>query len=133
MIDQKFGRLTVLSVFPSGMVNVACECGIEKIIRMNNIASGKATSCGCVRREMLREAAAKRELRGTKQHTTGRRAGRLSLVRKIGVFAQDPRADSTEPDWPVCYIVATKHDETLHDTFDEARVEYLTRTGRMSA
>lgn len=57
------------------------------------------------------------------------RPGARNADRKMGVYAVEP----TEDDAVVCYVVSTRECETEHSEFDEARVEYLLRTKRMSA
>ncbi len=58
---DKFGRLTVLrevdpAVRPSGIkvrkVAAVCECGSERLVRLDALVSGKTVSCGCYRREL---------------------------------------------------------------------------------
>jgi hypothetical protein len=50
--DQKFGRLTVIS--SSDNINgrtvwlCRCDCGIEKIIKTENLRNGSTKSCGCL-------------------------------------------------------------------------------------
>lgn len=56
LINQKFGRLTVVSLFEVGKIikyNVKCDCGTEKIIRKDSLTriQGNTKSCGCLRRE----------------------------------------------------------------------------------
>lgn len=65
------------------------------------------------------------ELRGA----TYRRGPRLKDW-KLGVYAAEPPPGS---DAAVVYVVSTKMADTEHDSFSEAREEYLLRTGRMSA
>jgi hypothetical protein len=52
---QKFGKLTIGKLAynnTSGKAyyNTICDCGVNKIIRMNDIQSGRTISCGCHRK-----------------------------------------------------------------------------------
>ena len=46
---QKFGRLTVLKYISYPKWLCLCDCGKDKIIRGNDLKSGKTQSCGCLR------------------------------------------------------------------------------------
>jgi len=48
---QVFGRLTVVEYRDNKNTLVLCECGSEKVVRWDNLKSGKTTSCGCYFRE----------------------------------------------------------------------------------
>jgi len=61
----KYGRLTILkdnkekillSKNKQRYVDVLCDCGNKKVIRLNHITTGKTTSCGCYRNEKIKEA-----------------------------------------------------------------------------
>ena len=55
MIGEKFGRLTVLSLY--SIVGwkkywlCKCDCGSEKKFRQDHLRSGRATSCNCAKRD----------------------------------------------------------------------------------
>lgn len=57
LVGRKFFRLTVVEF--AGVINgtsrfrCVCDCGVEKIIRSNNLMSGDAKSCGCWNRERI--------------------------------------------------------------------------------
>lgn len=53
-----FGRLKVREHCSDNhnYVICECECGNVKRIRASNLVSGTVNSCGCIRREMMREA-----------------------------------------------------------------------------
>jgi hypothetical protein len=59
LVGKKFERLTVLEFV--GVDNhgkskwkCRCDCGVEKIVRRNNLVSGSTKSCGCLRNEKLK-------------------------------------------------------------------------------
>lgn len=66
---QKFGRLTVLAYRNANSVEVRCECGTEKVVRMDGLRRGDTVSCGCKRREHKPSEAARKA-----QQTRGRRS-----------------------------------------------------------
>ena len=51
-IGQSFGYWTFLSEAPTikftRYINVRCICGVEKIVRLNNLLRGGTTNCGCI-------------------------------------------------------------------------------------
>lgn len=55
LVGQQFGKLTVVAEHPDRYKNGAkkwickCDCGNETIVRTDNLRSGHATSCGCIR------------------------------------------------------------------------------------
>ena len=61
LLGQKFGRLTVIKEAENKgkhrMWICKCECGKEKIIYQTHITTGKTTSCGCFRNEIVSETA----------------------------------------------------------------------------
>ena len=70
---QRFGRLTVLeragsyktsSDFPTTLAlwRCRCDCGTECVVLGQNLRRGQTRSCGCLRRDMMRERAARKKL-----------------------------------------------------------------------
>ena len=60
LTGMRFGRVTVLrfndiSDSGSALWECRCDCGVEFIAWASNLKSGKTKSCGCLRRERLRE------------------------------------------------------------------------------
>lgn len=51
-IGKTFGMLTIVSSAGTKdgklLVNIKCQCGRNSIVRISNLKSGLATSCGCV-------------------------------------------------------------------------------------
>jgi len=52
LIEQRFGKLQVVSRAPSGprwqtRWNCVCDCGAKKTVLASNLTTGKSTSCGC--------------------------------------------------------------------------------------
>lgn len=59
MIDQKYGRLTVLGVYRKQnytYFKCICSCGNQKDIRADDVKRGKAKSCGCLHKERAAQA-----------------------------------------------------------------------------
>lgn len=63
IVGKKYGRLTIKKITgyktekngqKSLMVLCKCDCGKEKIIRLNSLNSGATKSCGCYRNERTR-------------------------------------------------------------------------------
>lgn len=56
-VGDRFGRLTTISK-PSTekgrkRVAVTCDCGAEKLVRVDSLLSGRTTSCGCLRVQIV--------------------------------------------------------------------------------
>ena len=59
LIDQKFGRLTVISDMGRDSQrhqcwDCLCECGETRAVNHYNLISGRTKSCGCINRERLK-------------------------------------------------------------------------------
>lgn len=85
LTGQVFGRLTVLEMlynykkdeysYAKTCVRCKCACGKEIIASANSVKSGDVTSCGCYRRNVMRE---------THRHDlTGQRFGKLVVQEMI--------------------------------------------------
>lgn len=63
LTGQKFGRLTVLERAEYDGKNkvirykCVCECGEERVVFRNSLATGQTQSCGCLNRDISRERA----------------------------------------------------------------------------
>lgn len=72
---ERFGRLTVTG--PSGIVGardkveVTCDCGTVKHIKMKYLRWGKSRSCGCILREHLRRIARLQRTRSKRSQEEG--------------------------------------------------------------
>lgn len=66
LTGQRFGRLTVIGrepgnyVSPDGFVVITrwrcrCDCGNETVVLRTNLKRGLTRSCGCLRRERMKE------------------------------------------------------------------------------
>ena len=55
---QKFGRLRAIAspfkTIDGVAVNTLCDCGVEKIILVDNLLSGRTLSCGCLKKQVSR-------------------------------------------------------------------------------
>lgn len=75
---QRFGRLVAVREVQTGGHNRCylchCDCGNEKIVRMDQLRNGKTKSCGCFNREMT---AAKNT-----SDLTGQHFGRLTVLHR---------------------------------------------------
>lgn len=73
---QKFGLLKVIERVcePSAevMYKCECECGRAVVVRGGNLRSGGTRSCGCLRREMVKEKNTKHNGCGTRLYRTWR-------------------------------------------------------------
>ena len=74
LTGSKFGRWSVLARQENGWL-CRCECGTERIVRVDGLESGKSTSCGCFHREQ-----AARRLSGLVVDLSGKRFGRLLVI-----------------------------------------------------
>lgn len=69
IINQKFGRVTVLSRLPNtpskhSMWQCRCDCGVEFPTRGAALISGNTKSCGCFQREVAQDQGWKNETHG---------------------------------------------------------------------
>ena len=98
-----FGKLTVIREGPRvpngaktarGIV-VKCECGSDEFVtNINNLRSGRTTSCGCAKRQAAAKIAAgqkgktmtERSEDGRQSNLTGRSFGRLTAIEDLGVI-----------------------------------------------
>lgn len=92
LTGQKFGRLTVIRKNGKQgkciMWECKCECGNVKTIRSSHLRSGATQSCGCLSREKarntMRRIGAKSPTRSAEKLLTGRKFGRLLVLRDSG-------------------------------------------------
>lgn len=81
---ERYGRLTIQSEAPKHFtkggnkltaVLCVCDCGHKKTIILNDLRSGKVSSCGCFRKEILNQSGKKNRkhfMRGTGTYDTWR-------------------------------------------------------------
>lgn len=91
LCGQKFGRLTVLKYAGrtsrrSSLYKCVCDCGTERIVRMDALKSGKTVSCGCYNKELavkhcLEMAASRTPFR---VDLTGKQFNRLTVIKHVG-------------------------------------------------
>ncbi len=69
---SRFGRLATLEARyiseGDGKVLCRCDCGVEKRIDFSSLRSGAVQSCGCLQREVVREAHVTHGLSGTPEY-----------------------------------------------------------------
>ena len=78
LIGQRFGRLTVVEELPAPQKSYSCrlfvcecDCGaITHPIDGRNLVRGHTTSCGCQRKERVKEANSTHGMKGTSIYTT---------------------------------------------------------------
>lgn len=69
LTGRVFGRLTVVGTAPrtyQTMWACRCECGKELLVSGTNLTTGHTSSCGCLREELRKTYAAKRDFTGLK-------------------------------------------------------------------
>ena len=106
---RRFGRLTALERLDeksgsSYYWRCVCDCGNERRVRASALTGGNTTSCGCQRRESLRERA---------KDIAGERFGALLAERPT----QERRGGSrrSEKDPPLHYIEGTCVEQLLRE------------------
>ena len=75
LIDQKFGRLLVKTEagwdkYGQSMWKCQCECGQYVIVRGSCLKSGNTQSCGCLRKERIRESLTKHGMSKTATYSS---------------------------------------------------------------
>lgn len=81
LIDKKFGRLTVKSVYTKKSHRWAfcdCACGNQKHVRMDHLRKGETKSCGCLISEITRQRNV-----DNGQVIIGRTFGRLIALQRV--------------------------------------------------
>lgn len=75
LAGQRFGRLVATDLVGAGRGaarwRCACDCGGERVCRVDSLVCGRTTSCGCYRPERARDE-------------RGRRYGRLVVIERAG-------------------------------------------------
>jgi hypothetical protein len=51
-VEDRFGRLTLLAAIDGRRALWRCNCGVQKVIRIDGVKSGGVVSCGCFNREL---------------------------------------------------------------------------------
>lgn len=73
VLGKKFGRLTVTGeaerLGMNRQVHVLCECGTKKEVRVAHLTNGITQSCGCLQKEIAREAKYTHGDTNTRLHT----------------------------------------------------------------
>lgn len=71
---EKFGRLTVTSMYTVGPGkkhwSCICDCGETTVVASTHLIGGKTSSCGCLRRDLLRNSRTKHGFSETKTYAT---------------------------------------------------------------
>ena len=75
-IGKRYGNLVVIEfayqTLGGSMWKCRCNCGNETIVRINNLHSGKTTSCGCIKSKgeaTIREILIKNQINFTQEYT----------------------------------------------------------------
>lgn len=123
-VGDRRGALTVVATisakdagFPSDhgrWATVHCDCGKEKTIRARHMAAGRYLDCGC-------ELVKKRKSGGEVRWGGDRRRPGVEACGHAGPGGWNREAGQ--------YAVVTARKRTVHDTFDEAAVEFRLRRG----
>lgn len=74
IIGKRFGRLTVIAglerITSDRIMQVRCDCGVEKTARCSNLKRGNTVSCGCFAREASSLREATHRMVGTPEHNS---------------------------------------------------------------
>lgn len=107
MVGERYGRLTVIRevspAFTCGgrkmrQVLCLCDCGAEKVVRVNNLRRGATTSCGCLAKEVRMETVKKASIASS--NAKGQLANNLigqtfGDVTVVGVFMRRSKRYAT--------------------------------------
>lgn len=74
LTGTRYGRTVVVGRAPYGLDKevrwlIRCDCGRERSVRGSSLRTGKTRSCGCFRRELMRELGLKPKTHGHARHT----------------------------------------------------------------
>lgn len=70
LIGKRFGRLVVekeVRINNLRYFSCKCDCGKEKLVRFGNLVSKAVQSCGCLRKEIVKENAKKMGVKNRKE------------------------------------------------------------------
>lgn len=70
LIGKRFGRLVVekeVRINNLRYFSCKCDCGKEKLVRFGNLVSKAVQSCGCLRKEIVKENAKKMGFKNRKE------------------------------------------------------------------
>ena len=81
LAGMRFGRWLVLDYFEINEKGekkwlCRCDCGTEKLVFARSLKSGSSTSCGCLRKEKIKEALT--------LDLEGKKFGELTVLKKVG-------------------------------------------------
>ena len=84
LTGKKYGRLTVVSVSHRDKHReyhwlCKCECGTEKVLKMDDFKNGETRSCGCLQLEITRDSRVRMEM--LIKESNARNEGRAALSR----------------------------------------------------
>lgn len=76
-LGKRFGRLIVMQVLGVSSdhrmrVFCICDCGTEKVIKLNSLRTNETKSCGCLRREMATQGSVTHGQHGTPEYQSWR-------------------------------------------------------------
>ena len=111
---QKFGRLTAINYAGDRKWLFKCDCGKEKIIRTNDVKSGRTQSCGCYGREKINEACTTHNMSKTRLYSVYASMKQRCFNEKVSEYKQ---AHSSNP---TCLteinnrsFITVSHDSTI--------------------
>lgn len=85
VVGKRFGRLVAIKELEPEKNNrrilCKCDCGNEKVVSISYLIYGNTKSCGCMRREILKQTTEKRT-----EDITGKTFGQLTAIKKVDSY-----------------------------------------------
>jgi hypothetical protein len=130
MIGKKFGRLTILEVIKkkSGNQNKTyfrclCDCGREKDIQAYDVKKGKSKSCGCLHRELAKQASTKHGMRESAFYAVwGNMKERCGNENNTAFANYGGRGIEVDPSWSASF-------ENFRDDMYESYLKHVAEHG----
>lgn len=106
MIGRKFSRLVLQeddkpSSTTKRYVRVVCDCGTEKMVRLDHLLSNRTRSCGCLLKDMFRKQTKDSKLFARLYNTWNSMKQRCSNPKNNRYYCYGGRGILVDPDWLV--------------------------------
>lgn len=106
LTGRRFGRLVVIGKTDGKRhwLDCVCDCGTKKSVEKYRLVYGSTRSCGCLNRDMIRQAATTHGQSGTKEYGRNKRRQRRSKEKNLDSGWTIYMEIALEEMYPVCVV-----------------------------